>query len=142
MIYQAYHDTLDYQTIAHESLLTGFEGFHILFISDIHRRVIRDDKLQSITVDMDIVIIGGDLTEKGVPSPSAFYDLETEEQAKLNVVLAGHTHGGQIRIFGFGLYPKGGYQLYNRTSLIVSEGYGCTRLPFRLGQKRNAMSLF
>lgn len=228
MVYQAHHDTIEYQTIADESLPAGFEGFRIFFISDIHRRQIKNDTLHATLENVDIVIIAGDLTEKGVPlertednikklkcwdipiyfvwgnndyeanpaaiddllkrenviilantnhqivagngdtisilgldccyyrearldlamehatgdfyivvthSPSAFYDLETEEQAKINGLLAGHTHGGQIRIFGFGLYPKGGYQLYNKTNVFVSEGYGYTRLPFRLGTK-------
>ncbi|MGY0691798.1 metallophosphoesterase [Virgibacillus sp. FSP13] len=226
MVYQAHHDTINYQTIHDTSLPIGFDNYRIFFISDIHRRIIRDDTLQSITEKMDIVIIGGDLTEKGVPlertrtnikklkrwnapiyfvwgnndyeadppaiakllseegviilanthtditaengdmlsilgldcsyyrearmdlamehangdfyilathAPRTFYDLEAEEQQKANLVLAGHTHGGQIRIAGFGPYQRGGLQKHHHSNVIVSEGYGYTRLPFRLG---------
>jgi len=67
--------------------------------------------------------------------PSSFFTLNDLEQAKIDLVLAGHTHGGQIRFFGFGLYEKGGFQTYNNTPIFVTEGYGYTMLPFRLGTK-------
>ena len=41
--------------------------FHVFFISDIHRRKISDKLIQNLNGKVDIVIIGGDLTEKGVP---------------------------------------------------------------------------
>ncbi|MBT2214290.1 metallophosphoesterase family protein [Virgibacillus dakarensis] len=228
MVYQAHHDTVEYETINDPELPRGFDGFRIFFISDIHRRVVRKTTLQSITDKMDMVVIGGDLTEKGVPlnrtkenikrlkllhapiyfvwgnndyeadpeaiykllceedvmvlanahhnittenngsisvlgldccyykearldlamensageyyilithAPKAFYELTTEDQKNINLVLAGHTHGGQIRIFGFGLYQKGGLERYDKTNVLVSEGYGYTGLPFRLGTK-------
>lgn len=227
MIYQAHHDTIDYRTIYDERLPTEFTGFRIFFISDIHRRNISEQTLQSITESIDIVIIGGDLTERGVPlrrtksnlkklkkwhvpvyfvwgnhdyeampkklymlfvqedvtilmntnkdiikgraaislvgidcckygiprldlawkdakgeyfillthSPFAFTLLDPVIQKNIHTVLSGHTHGGQIRLFGFGPYKRGGLKKMQHTNVFVSEGYGYSKLPFRLGTK-------
>ncbi|MBP1949540.1 metallophosphoesterase [Virgibacillus litoralis] len=224
MIYNAHHDTIDFRTIKVTDLSSEFNLF---FISDIHRRKVRTDTLRSIDEYIKLVVIGGDLTEKGVPisrtrenihklkefgapiyfvwgnndyealtskvyellisegviiltnnnddiligsqtislmgldccqysearmdlaminstgfynillthDPSAFYETEEEFQNKVDIVLAGHTHGGQIRIFGFGYFEKGGLTKLHNTKILVSEGYGYTRLPFRLGTK-------
>jgi len=67
--------------------------------------------------------------------PSAYEHLHADERAKIDLVLAGHTHGGQIRLFGFGLYKNGGFSKMDHTTLFVTEGYGYTLLPFRLGTK-------
>ncbi|MFC4022915.1 metallophosphoesterase [Oceanobacillus longus] len=67
MIYKAHHDVLQEQTIVDERLPEGLDGFRIFFISDIHRRNIRKSTLSSISLKVDAVIIGGDLTEKWVP---------------------------------------------------------------------------
>lgn len=57
---------------------------------------------------------------------------------KPDIVLAGHTHGGQINFFGFtpilplgsGGFRNGFYQLADLT-MYVSRGLGTTRIPFR-----------
>ncbi|MEW8985915.1 MAG: metallophosphoesterase, partial [Bacillus sp. (in: firmicutes)] len=54
---------------------------------------------------------------------------------QIDLVLSGHTHGGQIRFLGFGLYEKGGMKKFGKTLLFVSNGYGTTALPLRLGAK-------
>jgi uncharacterized protein len=61
-------------------------------------------------------------------------DLVTPEH-QIQLILSGHTHGGQIRIFGFGPYEKGGIKKVGNTLLFVSNGYGTTSLPLRLGAK-------
>lgn len=67
--------------------------------------------------------------------PSAFYSLHPQEKAKVDLVLAGHTHGGQIRLFDYGFYEKGGFKKEKEALVFVTEGYGYTLLPFRLGTK-------
>lgn len=57
------------------------------------------------------------------------------ENHKIHLVLSGHTHGGQIRFLGFGLYENGGIKKVGTTLLFVSNGYGTTALPLRLGAK-------
>ncbi|TMW73627.1 metallophosphoesterase [Alteribacter natronophilus] len=49
--------------------------------------------------------------------------------------LTGHTHGGQIRLGPFGIAERGGWKYRNGTRLLISEGFGTTRLPFRLGTR-------
>ncbi|PAV29521.1 hypothetical protein CIL05_11695 [Virgibacillus profundi] len=227
MFFKAHHDTIDYRTILDERLPSNFNNFRIFFISDIHRRNINETTIKSIKQSIDAVIIGGDLTENGVPlkrtsenikklkrwnapiyfiwgnndyeeqpekihsmlleenvtilannhkdivrgnetisllgldcctysearidlarkdaageyfiltthAPKAFDELDSMLKNSIHTVLAGHTHGGQIRIFGYGPYERGGFQKSRYTNKLVSEGYGYTTLPFRLGTK-------
>ncbi|MBO1910798.1 hypothetical protein J4G37_39150, partial [Microvirga sp. 3-52] len=50
-----------------------------------------------------------------------------------SVLLAGHTHGGQIRIGKFGLLEKGSFQTNSNRTKLISNGYGTTKVPLRLG---------
>lgn len=57
------------------------------------------------------------------------------EDDQIQFVLCGHTHGGQIRIFGYGPYELGGVKQFGNTTMLVSNGYGTTFIPLRLGAK-------
>lgn len=65
----------------------------------------------------------------------------TDEQ-KTDAILSGHTHGGQINLFGFipflpqgsGRYVKGWYKI-GITDLYVSKGIGTSLLPVRFGSR-------
>ncbi|HEY4552353.1 MAG TPA: metallophosphoesterase [Bacillaceae bacterium] len=57
------------------------------------------------------------------------------EDSGLSLVLSGHTHGGQIRLFGIGPYQKGSIRKHGKTIQLVSNGYGTSLLPLRLGAK-------
>jgi predicted MPP superfamily phosphohydrolase len=196
----------------------------VFFISDIHRRKIDEKLLAQIRGrhEIDVVIIGGDLAEKGVPlarisknvshlaslgplfyiwgnndrevgeneirdiikryggkildnktavvpghpdwglcgtddpssgnvdidsalrlidqfknvifvthTPSLFRKVEQVYHPRL--MLAGHTHGGQIRLGKWGLQEKGVFSLENGRAKLVSNGYGTSTLPLRLG---------
>lgn len=205
---------------------SSLQDITLFFISDIHRRII-DDSIITEAMDVaEMVIIGGDLLEKGVklektrenlrklkqigpvyfvwgnndyeidrdvleallveegivllnneainfPSPNGeswsligiedysleYDDLEKAleyaeetnfkllvshnpkimeklaEENQISLVLSGHTHGGQIRVFGFGPYELGGTKVIGNTTLFVSNGYGTTSIPLRLGAK-------
>ncbi len=60
---------------------------------------------------------------------------------RVSLTLSGHTHGGQVNIFGwspamnsrFGTRYRGGHIVENGRHLVVSRGLGCTEIPFRLG---------
>ncbi|MGM9987529.1 MAG: metallophosphoesterase [Bacillaceae bacterium] len=227
MIKNARANRLLYKTFAFEDFPASFGEINILFITDVHRRKIAKELLEQVNKKIDIVIIGGDLVEKGVPferveqniemlreiAPVYFVwgnndyeknhheldallwqkgvkvltndavlfesyendallllgvdDVGTErddlaltlqkakelkedafkilvshnpaiirkvtEKHKIALILAGHTHGGQIRIFGFGPYQLGGTKKMKKTILFVSNGYGTRRIPMRLG---------
>ncbi|RFU63158.1 metallophosphoesterase [Peribacillus saganii] len=60
---------------------------------------------------------------------------QVKEDSGIMLVLAGHTHGGQIRIFGRGLYELGGLKEQRGIKLLTSNGYGTSLLPLRLGAK-------
>lgn len=60
---------------------------------------------------------------------------------RVALTLSGHTHGGQINIFGWiplspsrsGRRYPGGHFVENDRHMIVSRGLGCSILPIRLG---------
>lgn len=207
------------------------DSLRIFFISDIHKRTVTDELLKKIPNQVDVVMIGGDLTESGVPysrvekniraltrlAPTFFvygnndYEVNQEtlenilernkvtilkntckelsssaggrivilgiedmsgerdrldlalkdgkqskadfkillshnpeiyhkisQNDRISLVLSGHTHGGQIRFLGLGLYKKGKLHNLRNTRLLVSNGYGTTALPLRLGAPAEA----
>jgi uncharacterized protein len=216
------------KVVEHEMLFPDFPKsfgkITIFFISDIHRRTISNQIINTVKEKSDIVIIGGDLTEKGVPlkrvkenlaklkqiGPVYFvwgnndYEIdyheldailldfgvkvldntavtfESEEGEKfcllgvddlnqkrdridlalldaaeksfkiltshypaitekirpeheIRLVLSGHTHGGQIHILGYSPYERGKVTKLKKTTLLISNGYGTTTIPLRLG---------
>ena len=68
-------------------------------------------------------------------------DLFTEIPARVSLTLSGHTHGGQIRLFGWSpVTPSSygnrfayGHVVEDGRHLIVSGGLGCSILPVRFG---------
>lgn len=222
------HEAFLNKVVKHELYFTDFpESFGkvtAFFISDIHRRSISDSVIQVVKGNADFVVIGGDLTEKGVPferiktnikklmqiGPVYFvwgnndYEVDyrkldallldlgvkvldntavTFESAQgdklcvlgvddcgqkrdrldlalldaadnsfkilvshfpnitkkiqpehnIRLVLSGHTHGGQIHILGYSPHKRGGIHKLANTILLISNGYGTTALPLRLG---------
>ncbi|WP_076556484.1 metallophosphoesterase [Salimicrobium flavidum] len=49
-----------------------------------------------------------------------------------DLILSGHTHGGQIRFMDYGPYERGGWKTFEGKRVFVSEGYGTSLLPLRL----------
>lgn len=58
-----------------------------------------------------------------------------KEQDPIDLIVCGHTHGGQIRFFRYGLYKQGGWEKIKNKTVLISNGYGTTLLPMRLGAK-------
>jgi uncharacterized protein len=203
-----------------------FDEVKIFFISDIHRRKVSKKIIDDVKGKVDIVIIGGDLIEKGVPFERVKHNLELlkelgpvyfvwgnndyevdyheldgllltqgvkildntavkfesrtgemivllgvddlngkrdridyalkdagengfrilaahdpriirkiQSSHKISLVLSGHTHGGQIHILGYSPYEKGKIKKLAHTTILISNGYGTTALPMRLGAR-------
>jgi predicted MPP superfamily phosphohydrolase len=77
----------------------------------------------------------------------AFRDEIVKEKGvlKKDMVLSGHTHGGQVNFFGFAPYkPKGsgkylsGWYEEEAPKLYVSKGIGTSILPIRFGSRAEA----
>ncbi|WP_088007505.1 metallophosphoesterase [Indiicoccus explosivorum] len=51
----------------------------------------------------------------------------------VHMMIGGHTHGGQIRLGKYGLYERGRTEVKDGVVRLVSNGYGTTKLPLRLG---------
>lgn len=216
-------NSIIYTELSFSNLPKQFSGKKLFFISDVHQREVSETITEKIKGKVDIIIIGGDLAEKGVPftrieknikslsriAPTYFvwgnndyqidhFQLESilkregvtilknqsislknedelihligvddvghhfdklEESLKgcqegfkilishnpsikkqirdyhdINLILSGHTHGGQIRFFRYGITEKAGLRkLENDLYMLISNGYGTTRVPLRLG---------
>lgn len=66
-------------------------------------------------------------------NPAFVRIIEPEDQVA--VLLSGHTHGGQVRLGPWGMYEKGGWKNAGGIHMLVSNGYGTTGLPLRLGAR-------
>lgn len=226
MYKEAHADRVLYQEFTFPNFPSSLGEVNIFFISDIHRRSISEKIINEVKGKVDLVIIGGDLLESGVPLERVekniqklrelglvyfvwgnndyevdphiidalllkygvkildntavsfeselgdrFILLGVDDVAKrrdrldlalqdggeggfkllvshnphimqkireedhISFVISGHTHGGQIRFLGLGLYEKGKITKKGLTTLLVSNGYGTTSLPLRLGAK-------
>jgi len=68
-----------------------------------------------------------------------------EDHMTPDLILSGHTHGGQVNVLGFapfrprgsGRYLKGWYDL-GKTKLYVSKGVGTSIVPIRFGARAEA----
>ncbi|WP_245629844.1 metallophosphoesterase [Domibacillus robiginosus] len=107
----------------------------------------------SVPLSDDVYLLGTDDLSKGksdkaalfhnVP-PDAFKIIASHNPAfirtigprdRVAVVLSGHTHGGQIRLGRWGMYEKGRWKKVGNTHVLVSNGYGTTGVPLRLGAR-------
>lgn len=222
----AHEDRVIFQVIEFPDFPESFGEIKIFFISDIHKRRITDELLEKVKEKVDLVIIGGDLLEKGVPielveqnikklkeigfiyfvwgnndyemnprlldglllkygvkildNTAVSFESDAEdrfillgvddlttkrdrldlalqdageegfkvlvshnpdisskikEEDNISLVLSGHTHGGQIRILGMSPYEIGSFKRLAHTSILISNGYGTTSIPLRLGAK-------
>jgi uncharacterized protein len=224
MVNEAFQNNVVLHEMTFEDFPESFGQVSLFFISDIHKRLISDEIINEVKGKSDIVIIGGDLTEKKVPferikknleklkqlGPVYFVwgnnDYETDyrkldaifleygikvldntaaifeskegdklsllgvdevgqgrdrldlalldaenksfkilashypeitdkilPEHNIRLVLSGHTHGGQIHILGYSPFKKGKVEKLENTTILISNGYGTTGVPLRLG---------
>lgn len=222
MYKEAHRDTVVEHSLSFSNFPESFGEVRMFFISDIHKRTISRELIESVKGKVDFVVLGGDVTERGVPlsavahnikllseigmiyfvwgnndyevdnheldallldhkvkildNTRALFESETgenilllgvddvglkrdrldlalsdceedgfrilvshnpsiikkfTERERISLVLSGHTHGGQIRLFRYKRFLKGGVYSYPHTTLLLSNGYGTTMLPLR-----------
>ncbi|MBT2288617.1 metallophosphoesterase family protein [Paenibacillus albidus] len=76
MVVNAFRNNIIAQEITLPSLPAAFEGYRILFISDIHRRRLPKALLAPLKGKVDAVFLGGDLTEKQCPLERLMENME------------------------------------------------------------------
>ncbi|WP_432359094.1 metallophosphoesterase [Sporosarcina sp. UB5] len=64
-------------------------------------------------------------------TPSVFR--KVEKVCVPELMVAGHMHGGQIRLGKFALYPLGQFNETNGKARLISNGYGTSIVPLRFG---------
>jgi predicted MPP superfamily phosphohydrolase len=86
--------------------------------------------------DYDLVMPEADKALLMIHEPDIAHGLKVP--TRYDIILAGHSHGGQINFAGLRLknkgskyYDRGWYKLNHRTQLYVNSGIGETFLPFR-----------
>jgi len=66
---------------------------------------------------------------------SPFVFPKAKKLFKPHVMIAGHTHGGQIRIGPLGMFKKGRLLKEDGRYSLISNGYGTSLVPLRLGAR-------
>src|SRR5699024_7931369 len=74
-----------------------------------------------------------DMTVLLTHKPSSFYMLNQEVKKYINLVLSGHTNCRHIRLFSIRSYQRGSMKKFNDKFILITEGYGYSLLPLRLG---------
>lgn len=64
-------------------------------------------------------------------TPFVFH--KVKDRYTSDLLLAGHTHGGQIRLGKWGYYQKGELKKGRDEFTLISNGFGTTFIPLRLG---------
>jgi len=87
-----------------------------------------DHTLAKITDDAPVVLLAHEP------------DIAVKVPKRVALTLSGHTHGGQVRLFGWSPIVPSRYgnryaygHVRERCDLIISGGLGCSIMPFRLG---------
>ncbi|MGE6629500.1 metallophosphoesterase [Bacillus sp. NPDC077027] len=116
----------DVTTLQNESCIWNFEGQPIKIggIDDIRLEKADYDAIRSDFSKEDVNIL--------LSHNPDVHQLMSEAEG-IDLVLSGHTHGGQIRIGKFGPYEKGRAGQVKGAFFLISNGYGTTKIPMRLG---------
>ncbi|MFC0559846.1 metallophosphoesterase [Halalkalibacter alkalisediminis] len=120
-----------------KQLKTILKNYKVL---ELDEKVIKRDEEILVLIGIDELQTAKDSLSKVDPMMDSFsilvchYPEITEElpsNHSFSLILTGHTHGGQIRLFRWGIARKGGLYRYNHFDLLISNGYGTTALPLR-----------
>ncbi|WP_416149683.1 metallophosphoesterase [Salipaludibacillus sp. HK11] len=65
-------------------------------------------------------------------NPEVAY-LINDKYKDVQVIITGHTHGGQIRLGSLSLGERGGWTIKNNFRVFISNGFGTTSIPARFG---------
>ena len=94
-----------------------------------------------ILLTAGMAIVGAGLLQTREDSPDILPEAEKQAGFRFDLALCGHTHGGQLVVFGRSLHSSSAYgDTYARGwmdahggKLLVTHGVGTSLLPMRLG---------
>ncbi|MFD0711125.1 metallophosphoesterase [Paenibacillus sp. GCM10027626] len=121
----------DVQQIELETLPEAFDGTAVLFISDIHRRKISAALVESCMNlgKIDLVLIGGDLKEAGVPLPRSRHNVRMlAKLAPVYMVYGNHDYDDDIRALDVMLREEGVRLLINESVILEKPNGARIRL--------------
>ncbi|WP_410515151.1 metallophosphoesterase [Paenibacillus sp. BR2-3] len=122
MIVQAYGKEIIAEEIVLDSLPEPFDGFRILFITDIHRRRLPSAKLSLLKGRVDAVFLGGDLTEKDSPLERFADNIALLVSiAPLYAVHGNHDHKANTPVVDNIIRGRGGHLLLDENVAFVRE---------------------
>ncbi|MBW4082861.1 metallophosphoesterase [Paenibacillus sp. S150] len=121
MLAAAFRDRIIAEEIFLEALPGAFDGFRILFISDIHRRRLPGKLLKSLKGKVDAVFLGGDMTERG-GSMNRLHDnmTLTAELAPVYAVHGNHDYRANTALVD-NIIRGSGVRLLQDESIIIEK---------------------
>lgn len=131
MVWEANQYRVDEQSIELQRLPVSFDGTRILFISDIHRRTITDDLITRCKSagSTDLVLIGGDLREKGVPLQRSRDNIrKLTSIAPVYMVCGNHDYDDDIRPLEVMLHEERVRLLHNESVVLEQKDGSRIRL--------------
>jgi uncharacterized protein len=96
---------------------------------------IDDISMERDHLDVAVAKCGHDQSFRILVSHNPLVKKQLLKEYGINLVLSGHTHGGQIRIFGYGPYQLGRTEFVQNSMFVISNGYGTSAVPLRLTAK-------
>lgn len=121
MIVEAYQTNVVVEEIKLKRLPESFDGTRLFFISDIHRRRVTDELIGKVAAagGADLVLVGGDLTERGVPLQRTRQNLrKLAGIAPVYAVYGNHDYDGDSRKLEVLLREEGVHVLVNENVLL------------------------
>lgn len=129
--------SLGVQILDNKAIRINREGQHIWLVGVDDPYTERDD--------LNVALKGVDDTSPRILLAHAPNIFPTAIEHEIDLVLVGHTHGGQVRMPfigaliapGQGLFPKWDYGLYSekKTKMVITGGLGESGLPLRFNIK-------
>ncbi|CAM5181278.1 putative MPP superfamily phosphohydrolase OS=Ureibacillus acetophenoni OX=614649 GN=SAMN05877842_103350 PE=4 SV=1 [Ureibacillus acetophenoni] len=115
----------DVQIIENESVLLN-ENVRLAGVDFSAKNIVPYDQTFKYCTDKDVIIFIAH-------NPQVFP--KVLKQQRVDLLMGGHLHGGQIRFGPFGIHPPGSFSIVDGIATLISNGYGTTLLPLRFGAK-------
>lgn len=131
MAREAFAERLRPEEVVLPRLPSSFDGCRIFFISDIHRRKIGRRLVEQVSAagGADLVLVGGDLRERGVPLERSRANVRMlAELGPVYMVYGNHDHDEGARAFDVMLQEERVTVLSNASTLLEMRDGGVLRL--------------